>query len=334
MKLLTIVATIFVVPIFVQALVIQPHPSVPSSQGDLPQVNSHLPESVPSSQGVWDLPQVTSITSDTLRWEPLAMIWNRSLNPKDAFGPKDNTLVWLVGDSIDQNFVRFACQDTPGGLYVTNHLLHCSFDGLTIVMAFHPGATAPPYFDRWPDAVDEETPHIITSRAQRIQSHFGKLPDATIVHSSCWDVANWWHKAGEPHQYDVPHQEISRWCGATIPKFLKLVQDTVPDSRIAFRSMPPLAWHDSPTDIGSYWYTTTNAPAIVTEMHKCMLTHTAANSATIYDKYTFLDLHDIVQSTANSWKGPLRQWYLDDVHPGPQLMSAYIKVALRWARGV
>ena len=82
---------------------------------------------------------------------------------------------------------------------------------------------------------------------QEILEKFGKPPDATIVDTSIWDLANWWQRAGEPDDWHVPQFLINYWRNVTVPSFLDFVQDVVPHSHVALRSPPPAfntPWRD------------------------------------------------------------------------------------------
>jgi len=244
-----------------------------------------------------------------------------------------SNLVWFIGCSIDSIATSQACQNANAviqtwGIAAKSH--YCTFGGLTLVFTFHPGATPPPYYHYGDELKFDHTTtqDIIRSESQRIEQTFAKPPDAIIVDSSLWDVANWWTKDGRPkHHWRATTTQTSHWCHATIPHFLDFVQKTVPRSRLAFRSLPPV--------FDTCWegYLCTMSEAI-DKMNKCLLKSKGLANHQLYDRYSLIDFNGIVHSTSKVLGGPLRKLYNDDVHPGPELSSAYIAAALTWAKGL
>lgn len=244
-------------------------------------------------------------------------------------------LVWFLGCSIDSQAFVTACLNAKAAI-MPDHMeawaaipdvktKWCTFDGFTLVFSFHPGASPPPYYDYY--VFQSTTPEIVRSEATLIAKTFGKPPDATVVDSSLWDVANWWKKDGAPQTWAVPHKEISHWSGVTVPAFLKLVQDVVPSSRIAFRSPPPVF----KACIAGFYYMC-RGPEITDEMYSNLMQ--SADNAThqIYGKYDLIDYRAIVLAEHKVLGGPLQALYGDTTHPGGHLAAAFIAAVLKWAK--
>jgi hypothetical protein len=244
--------------------------------------------------------------------------------------PVASKLVWFLGSSIDQHAVADACRDANAFINGdgTPHF-YCTFDGFTLIYSFHPGATDPPYYaGTGAGVIHTTTTQTIYDRLAQIRQTFGKDPDATIVESSVWDAANWWQNRGEiPSSWPVPHERISGWCHNTIPIFLNFVHNAIPHSHIAFRSPPPA--------FNSGWKSwTQQLSQIVDEMHMCLCASTNTETHLLYGKYPFIDYYQVVQSTHKVLGGSLRQWYRDDIHPGPELGMAEVSAALKWVKGL
>lgn len=234
-------------------------------------------------------------------------------------------LVWFLGSSVDQHAVVDACNHANAAI-IGDQFLHCycTFDGFTLVYSFHPGATPPPYYAGTGFGVIEASTHeTIESRLQEIKLLFGKRPDATIVESSLWDVANWWQRSGKPEDWPIPHEQIHHWSHETIPSFLAFVQGVNPHGRIAFRS-PPTAFDNSWRD----W--TQHISDVIDTM--CISLRASAQSEThlLPGNYPLLDYHKVVERTCKALGGPCRNWYKDALHPGPELGVAFVDVVLKW----
>jgi len=244
---------------------------------------------------------------------------------------KASKLVWFLGCSIDRYATLQACQNANAVIQtdgVGSHSHYCTFGGLTLLFTFIPGATPPPYYHYHDLNFDHTTTqYIITSESKQIEQIFSKPPDSIVVDSSLWDIANWWTKDGSPSQHwHASPTDISHWCQATVPDLLKFVQFTVPRSRIALRSIPPVfntCWEGYLCEVSG----------AIDEMNKCLLNSQGSTSLQLYDKYSLLDWSDVIHSTEKALGGPLRKLYKDDVHPGPELASAYMDAALKWAMG-
>jgi len=255
-------------------------------------------------------------------------------------------LVWILGCSIDsQAFVGFCLNKSAVihgdvGIKETKWIQMekwtqipdkntkwCEVDGVTLFFTFHPGATPPPYYDFY--VFDNTTQDIVKSGAKLILQTFGKTPDATIVDSSLWDVANWWTKDGKPQNWVCPHENIRHWSTYTVPRFLKFVQDTVPRSRIAFRSPPPIFNSCVP---GFYYMC--KIEGIVEEMYSSLLKSTDNPTHQLYGKYHLLDYRKIALSVANVSGYPVRAYYGDTAHPNGLLSIPYMTAAIKWGKGL
>jgi len=254
-----------------------------------------------------------------------------NVSPADLLSATNETskLVWILGCSIDHFATQVACQNENAVIQIQDaNSFYCTSHGLTLIFTFYPGASPPPYYQYNNMFAHTTTPDIIRSQAQRIDEIFLKPPDAIIVDSSLWDIANWWTKDGSPsHHWRASQASISHWCHETIPTFLKFVQEIVPHSRIAFRSIPPVF----NTDWQGYLC---NVSEAIDEMNQCLLKSEGTVTHQLYDKYSLIDWNPVVQSTVKALGGPLRALYNDDVHPGLELVSAYMAVALTWAKGL
>jgi hypothetical protein len=236
-------------------------------------------------------------------------------------------LVWLLGCSVDWHAFTQACQNADVPVMHTEGVQYCTFSATTLVFTFHPGATPPPYYHYQDLNFDHTTTQdIVRSQSERINNIFLHLPDAIVVDSSLWDVANWWTRDGRPgRNWHASHADIDLWCDTTVPKFLKFVQDTVPHSRVAFRSIPPVfdtCWEGY----------LCNATETVDKMNSCLMKSKDAATHQLYGEHALIDWNEVIQSTEKVLPGPLRQLYNDNVHPGPQLSLAYMDAALKWAR--
>jgi len=243
-------------------------------------------------------------------------------------------LVWFFGSSIDQYAVKDACAHA-NAVALGDEFRHffCQFDGLTLVYSFHPGASPPPYYAGTAfGQIYTTAQETMRSRLQEMKLTFGKFPDATIVESSIWDVANWWQNSGERREstkWLTPHKQINTWCHSTIPSFLDSVQKANPHGRIAFRSPPP-AFDNS-------WRGWTHVIDESThEMSSCLrkLADDAHPLLVPGGKYTLIDYHHVVESAGKALGGDLRGWYRDDIHPGPELGMAEVSAALKWVKGL
>lgn len=261
---------------------------------------------------------------------------SRDLRFNKAYVGAYPKLVWFFGVSIDSMAVDSYCNANHAAIHVildtqysNSDLQHagskwCAVNGLTIVFSLFPGATPPPYFRGWKSKT-LATPHsIMAFRLWQIQGTFGKAPDAVIVDSSLWDVANWWQKDGSPQNWPMPDLQIKTWCESTIPAFLMDLQGRLPNSHIALRTIPPVF-----ATRGSEWAFARRGPEIVSKMNSCLW-----NQHQLYGKYPLIDYNAAVHSMVTQWGGSMRQWYIDDLHPGPQLGVACVTVALGWARRV
>lgn len=248
--------------------------------------------------------------------------------PKKA---KSKMLVWFLGCSVDQNALMDACIHV-GAAVVGDEYRHfyCTFDGLTLVYTFHPGATAPPYYNDglgndYNEGYGSVTTHsIVKSKLLEMKHKFGKLPDATIVDSDIWDVASWWQRRGEPDDWHAPHKLISEWRQVTIPSFLDFVQDANPHGRVALRSPPPVfdtRWRD--------W--TRNLHETIEEMSTMLTKSTNEAGLLTPTKYPLIDYHQVTLSEGKALGGPLHKWYMDDLHPGKEIGLALMGAALKWA---
>lgn len=257
----------------------------------------------------------------------------------NATNPKvlaaSSKLVWFYGCSLDHDAVKFACENAgapimplnDGGLQAG---LYCFSDGMTLVFSFHPGATPPPYFhyfDSHPLA-DSMPQDIFRWSLEHIQGTFGKRPDAIVVDSSLWDLANWWTATGSPGQHwDVPHAKISNWCHATVPKFLEFLHETSPGTHIAFRSPAPVqksGWEGF----------LCRGPEVMDEMYSCLLKSVDMVNHQLYGKYSIIDYMKAALAEHKVLGGALKDWFRDDIHPGRELALAYMAVALAWAKGL
>jgi len=244
-------------------------------------------------------------------------------------------LVWFYGCSLDYDAVKIACENAGAPISLLNDQriqrgIHCFFDGLTVAFSFHPGATPPPYFHYFdPDPLADAMPQdIFRNGLQHIQWTFGKRPDAIIVDSSLWDLANWWTNTGSPGQHwDVPHAKINNWCHATVPEFLEFVHETSPSSHIAFRSPAPVqksGWEGF----------LCRGPEVMSEMYSCLLKSVDGVNHELYGKYGMIDYMKAALDKHKVLGGALKDWFRDEIHPGRELALAYMGVALAWAKGL
>lgn len=266
---------------------------------------------------------------------PIANITKASAQVAIASTPAGaSKLVLILGASLDEYSVRLACNHAHAPMSPPSkddrRSFYCSFNGLTLVFAFHPGATSPPYFDglgTW--KIGGEA--LVKLQLQEMVGTFGKPPDAVIVDSSIWDVANWWQRNGKPQNWPFPHGEIWQWSEVTVPTFLSLVSKLMPHSHIAFRSQPQaFAGHYT----SGPWLWTQRINDIVEEMYSNLVKHYDHSTALLYGKYPLLDYHYVVQSKHKEWGGDLRRFYNDEIHPGPELSLAYMAVVYKWVQGL
>lgn len=242
---------------------------------------------------------------------------------------KGNKLVWFLGCSIDQHAIKAACGHANAPL-IGDEFRHCycQFDNWTLVYSFHPGATPPPYYSGTGfGMITETTDETMRSRLKEMNTTFGKLPDATVVDSSIWDIANWWQRTpSTPRKAGWALESIDHWCHDLIPNFLKSVQDANPHSHVAFRSPPPAfnnQWKGWSQDLHENLGTMTSC-----------LRKSAGDKHMLFGKYPFIDYSQVVLSTGNTLGGSLRSWYKDDIHPGPELGVAEVKASLGWVASV
>lgn len=215
-------------------------------------------------------------------------------------------LVWLLGSSLDKNALEWAC---PGGLPEKANN-SCIINGMTFVWTF-----LPPF---------RPLDGIVRGDLGMLQQRFGKVPDATIVDLSLWDVKDWWEKAGKPTDWPVPHKEVNQWCHDTIPNFLPVVQEMMPHCHVAFRSQPPVY----ATHWDGLWFMG-KGDKVVEEMYQCVKKEAkdVSVTGTIFGKYSFIDYYKIVAE----YPGDRRKLYKDDLHPGREMSLAYMAEAEKWA---
>jgi len=241
-------------------------------------------------------------------------------------------LVWFIGCSLDSQALMHTClaagaQVMPHNQATDNLFKFCSFNGFTLAFTFIPGATPPPYYDYYHFATTTE--EIVRTSLLHVQQTFGKLPDATVVDSSLWDVANWWKKSGSPQIWPVPTAAMFHWCSHTVPTFLNFVQATIPSTRLAFRTPPPVFQ----SCIAGFEYMC-RGPEIIETMYSCLQKNTNTVTHQLYSKFALLDYHAVVLSTHKAMGGqtPLRAWYADTTHPGRDLALWYMQVVLNWVK--
>jgi len=236
-------------------------------------------------------------------------------------------LVWFLGCSLDSQAVVHTCWSggAPASQSEDPLFKFCTFNGFTLVFTFHPGATPPPYYDYY--KFETTTQHIVQTSLLQIQHMFGKLPDATVIDSSLWDVANWWKKNGAPTNWPVPTKEISQWSSYTVPTFLDFVQATIPSTHVAFRTAPPVF----PSCQPGFEYMC-RGPEIIEMMYGLMIKATNPTTHLLYNKYTLIDYHQVVLSQHKALGGDLRLLYNDNTPPGRDLSLAYIGAVLNWVQ--
>jgi len=233
-------------------------------------------------------------------------------------------LVWVVGSSIDSNAVKDSCNNAQATVIdldpaVPNQIFWCVLPTATLVFSFHPGWTPGPYYDAY-GTIMTTTSDILTSRSAQILTAFGKHPDVTVMDSSMWDVANWWQKAGKPNDWPVPTAEISNWCEATVPAFLKFMQTLLPQTHIFYRSPPPA--------FATTWMPwTLRIDQVMVAMHGCLVSK--LSGGLVYGSFAFVDFFKVAQAQAVLTGGNLRALYKDELHPGAQLSVAYIADVLQ-----
>jgi hypothetical protein len=257
-------------------------------------------------------------------------------SPNDtASGSEVRKIAWMLGCSIDSQAFVLACKNA-GAVIMPNHMetwstvpdmafKFCTFHNISLVFTFHPGATPPPYHDFY--TLNTTTEDIVRSGARKIARIFGKPPDATLVDSSLWDVANWWKKDGSPRHWRIPHEEISHWSHDTIPAFMKFIEKVVPGGRVAFRSPAPMF----PSCVDPWWYAC-QGDQIVNEMHTSLMKSVNNVTRQLYGKYHFIDYYQIVLAKHKVLGGKLRNWYADTIHPGGEFASAYMSTFLDWVK--
>jgi len=250
-------------------------------------------------------------------------------SPASEVAANRSKLVWFLGSSIDQYAVKDACEHA-GAAIIGDEFTHfyCKFDSLTLVYTFHPGASPGPYYAGTGfGPIYTTTEEKMKFRLKEMERTFGKFPDATIVESSIWDVANWWQNSGEPEIWPTPHKLIDTWCHSTIPAFLDMVQKANPNGRIAFRTPSPAFDND-----WRGWARVIDEST--DEMAKCLRKSAGKGHLLPGGKYPLIDYHLVVESTGKALRGELRDWYRDDIHPGPELGMAEVSAALKWVKGL
>jgi len=238
-------------------------------------------------------------------------------------------LVWMIGCSIDNRAMRGACSRAGASLNPAgvpegdqNDFQYCTFDGVTLVFTFHPGASPPPYWEIYKDTL-RTSQQRIQDAAQTIQRVFGKGPDAAVVDSSVWDLVTLWIHDGRPTPWPYERQEFlaDKWCSSTIPTFLDFVQDLVPHTRIAFRT--PLPGVADCYSIGPFLC---NADRLVNDMNGCL--KNSLTNTRLYGKYDLLDVNAVALQEAHGQ--PVASLYSDGVHPTHALYAVYMSTILKW----
>jgi hypothetical protein len=240
----------------------------------------------------------------------------------------DKGVILFLGCSLDVFAIKHFCTSAQSQLigFENNfaYLAYCSAGGFTLVYAFQPGASAPPY---WRDYVGTlNSQQIILQSSQDIPKYFGRPPTAVVVDASLWDVSNWWQKAGMPPEpYPVPQRELSQWCHTDLPQLLSWVSAAYPKSEIAFRTPPPVFPGNG------YGQSVAN----VEEMNRCAKDWGYdAMTQKVFQNYHLIDYHDLVEKFLLHQTGPRLSFYKDVLHPGKELSLEYINTVMTWVRSL
>lgn len=237
-------------------------------------------------------------------------------------------LILFLGCSLDVYAINHFCTAAETGIvgFTNNfaYLAHCKVGGVTLVYAFQPGASPPPYWKHYTGAATSQ--QIISQSAKDVAATFGEKPMAIVVDSSLWDVSNWWQKDGMPPEpYPVPHAEIAQWCQTDVPQLLHWVDTAFPGTKIAFRTPPPVFPNN---DYGQ-------SPQTVDEMVGCLRANaTDHTTQKVFSQYHLLDFNELVEQFVSHQAVPTLQFYEDVLHPGRQLSMVYMNAVLEWVHGL
>lgn len=245
--------------------------------------------------------------------------------------------VLLLGSSMDTSSAHSFCEAPFGKLQWKDGAdprmpsLVCRMGGrrgLTVMSVFHPGAGEGPWFDKYSpsDASLEDTSTIVQKLAVDLAHGMldGGEPTAIVVASALWDVSKWWALRGKPNPpYEVPREDIARWCHKEVPELLRLVSKSFPRSHVAFRTAPeaPLA------SLGQ-------SPEILEAMNECIWEKFGEKGGLADQGYAILPYAEIVEKAgrqmAHAKKWGIEKLYKDGRHPRDEVSAHYMGSVLNW----
>jgi len=243
-----------------------------------------------------------------------------------------NELILILGCSLDIFAIGYFCNAATGTpmdhvVYSTPfaYLASCTVGHFTVVYAFHPGASAPPYGPQYSGMESLGTSrHIISKTKHDVMVKFGREPSAIVVDASLWDVSNWWQKSGSPAwPYPIGYPFIQQWCTKDVPELLMHVAATYPNVPIAFRTAPTV--FSDPNSFGL-------SGGTVAQMVHCIEQH-KDGFGRLYGTFDVIDYHHFVENTLTQAGASAGVFYRDSLHPGAQLSLLYMNNVLTWAQG-
>jgi len=251
------------------------------------------------------------------------------MNTKKVKSTFKSELVLILGCSLDINAIGYYCQAATGvpmdQIVMSQpfaYLAFCTVGHFTVVYAFHPGATPPPYGKGMQGMEVLGTSRDIVTRTKNdIQVKFGRPPTAIVVDASLWDVSSWYDKSGSPPwPYPIAPAYVQQWCSKDLPDFLMFVAATYPHLPIALRT-PPTVFGDA----NSFGISGTT----IDQMVQCVETHKDAVGK-VYTFFDLIDFHHFVDTTLVQAGAGAGQFYKDSLHPGAQLSLLYMNNVLTW----